>query len=275
MTNPYVRGLLRFWWLLAIGIGLGALVAVGSVDRIKPGIPPKLTPRKAPTYTSSASIMIDSNDCPYCRTGISTPVPGRGGSASGADSTGKAIQAASGSKNAKSATTYQTNPPDTNVLVNAANLYPQLIQGDQVARMRDDLVGPIEGTVLAQTAFSSNRPYGSAKPSYLPLITISTTAGTPSDAMKLASGTVDAFRKYLIARQDRSGVPVGQRLLVENINRPAGALKVAHSSMTLPGALFVLILGAFGGLAILLDRKFPRRERHAAAPVGAAQETTG
>jgi hypothetical protein len=270
MNNSYVRSLLRFWWLLAIGIGLAALVAVGSVDRIKPGIPPKLTPRKAPTYTSSASIMIDSGDCPYCRTSITTTAA-RGAAAAG--STGKAAAAAAGKKAA--VTAVQTAPPDTNVLVNAANLYPQLIQGDQVARLREKTVGVIEGTVLAQTAFSSNRPYGSAKPSYLPLITISTTATTPDGAMKLASGTVDAFRKFLIARQDRAGVPVSQRLLVENVNRPAGALKVTNSSMTLPGGLFVVILGAFGGLAILLDRKFPRRDRHAAAPIGAAQETTG
>ena len=93
--------------------------------------------------------------------------------------------------------------------------------------------------------------------------------------MQLASGTVDAFRKFLIARQDRSGVPVSQRLLVQNVNRPAGATKVTSGSMTLPGALFVFILGGFGALAILLDRKFPRREQHAAAPVGAAQESTG
>ncbi len=273
MNNTYVRGLLRFWWLLAIGVGLGALVAVGSVDRIKPGIPPKLTPRKAPTYTATASVMIDSGDCPYCRTSITTTAPAKGAAAAG--STGKAAAAAAGRNQRAAATAVQTAPPDTNVLVNAANLYPQLMQGDQVARIRETMVGKIDGTVTALTAFSSNRPYGSQKPSYLPLITVSTTAGTPNDAMQLASGTVDAFRKFLIARQDRSGVPVSQRLLVQNVNRPAGATKVTSGSMTLPGALFVFILGGFGGLAILLDRKFPRREQHAAAPVGAAQESTG
>jgi len=270
MNNSYLRGLLRFWWLLAIGIGLGALVAVGSVDRIKPGIPPKLTPRKAPTYTATSSVMIDSGDGLYFRTGITTTPPAAAGS------TGKAAATAAGNRQAqRAAAAVQTQPPDTNVLVNAANLYPQLMQSDQVARIREEMVGKIDGTIVALTAFSSNRPYGSAKPSYLPLITVSSTASTPKDAMSLASGTVDAFKKFLIAKQDRTGVPVSQRLLVQNVNRPAGATKVTSGSMTLPGALFVFILGGFGGLAILLDRKFPRRERHAAAPVGAAQESTG
>ena len=51
-------------------------------------------------------------------------------------------------------------PPDTQVLVNAANLYPLLIQSDVIAKLRRDTYGPTPGTVTATALASSTNTYG-------------------------------------------------------------------------------------------------------------------
>ena len=68
--------------------------------------------------------------------------------------------------------------PDTNTLINAANLYPLLIESDQVAEVRREPVGPIPGFVTAQAVFAINTP-GRFEPSRVPVIQILANADTP------------------------------------------------------------------------------------------------
>jgi hypothetical protein len=77
--------------------------------------------------------------------------------------------------------------------------------------------------------------------------------------------------------QDRAGLARDERILLQQIQRPVGAVASGGSSLSLPLMLFIVISAAFVGLAILLDRLFPfglfpaRRWRAAPEPAGGAE----
>jgi hypothetical protein len=153
------------------------------------------------------------------------------------------------------------------VLVNAANLYPQFIQSDEIRKLRVQLYGATPGIVTASALASSTNTYGVYHPSPLPLITVRTTSRKPEGAAKLATNTVRAFGIWLLRRQQHSGIPTSQRITIEQLRvRVASS---GNSSLGLPVFGAALVLLAFCGLAVLLDRVRPRREGalDGAAPV--------
>ena len=101
------------------GFLLACLVAVLAVYRVELGIPPTLTAREQPTYTAGSRVAVTSGERPYFRVTVDklveAPASGEG------DEPGEILVNAA---------------PDTNTLINAANLYPLLIESDQVAEVR-------------------------------------------------------------------------------------------------------------------------------------------
>src|SRR4051812_8859228 len=66
--NPYVRALLRFWWLLLIGLGVGAIAVILASYTTSATWPPTFTKRTHPTYSASTNLLVDSTTAPYLRT---------------------------------------------------------------------------------------------------------------------------------------------------------------------------------------------------------------
>jgi hypothetical protein len=260
----YMRIFLRFWWLLVLGAGLGTLLAIASVEHISLSAPPKLTPRAKPTYSATSQLLVNSTADPYLRTGLTQVVPrpgkivrtgstGKSGSASGTTTTSAPISI-------PQAPDVSTQIPDTRPLVQAANFFPLLIESNQVAKLREQLYGPLPGAVSAQALFSSSTGVR-FRPSTLPVIVISASSNTPRRAIRLAQATTVAFERWLIAKQAAANVPRTQRILLDQLQVPTGAASSGGTKYGLPMFLTLAILAAFAALAVLLDRLLPARRR--------------
>ena len=82
------------------------------------------------------------------------------------------------------------------------------------------------------------------------------------DARKLAQDTVNAFQLWLGTKQSRSKIPVGQRVIVRQLQTPTNSAKIDNSSFTAPAGVAILVVGLAFGLILLLDRRrSPRGSR--------------
>jgi hypothetical protein len=234
-----LNAVLRFWWLPVIGLVVGVAAAVGLLSR-----------QPATIYTATDTVLVTSPSAPYLRTAQTqaTTVPAQA-KKSGPGAKRKPVTPAS--------VRSTTSAPDTQVLVNAANLYPLLIQSDEIRKLRIAQFGPTPGRVSATALASSTNTYGVYHPSPLPVITVKTTSRRSGAAQKLAVDTVSTFGMWIAQRQKDAGVPKAERITIEQLR-----VRVQSSGGTsygLPAFVLVVVLLAFGGLAVLADRLRPRR----------------
>ena len=218
--SPTVHALVRFWWIVAAGLVAAVVVAVGLASR-----------QPSPLYTASENVLVTSPSAPYLQTvPAATKTKQPGGS---------------------------TIATDTQALVNAANLYPLLIQSEAVAKLRESLYGPARGTLTVAALASSTNTYGVYHPSPLPVITVKASSHGPAAAQKLAVDTVRAFDVWILGQQKASGIPAKQRISVKRLG--VRIHSTGGSSAGLPlFAGFIVLLG-FCGLAVVADRLRPRR----------------
>jgi hypothetical protein len=249
-VNPYVRALMRFWWVLALGFALASLAAVTMVYRIDfSSLPPKLSERTPPTYTTTARLLVTSSEVPYLRISLTrpveTPLPG-------------AAQAAAPVE----------ERPDIGILVRVANLYPLLLESDEVADLREEMFGPLRGDVRAQGVFSfvnQNR----YEPTTLPVIEVFAVSDTAKGAVALAEGTVQAFRRYILNQQNRAKLEPSERILLAPLQEPRTPVVTGGASLGLPVLVLFVLVSAFATLALLLDRIFPVERGHGGARIEA------
>lgn len=261
MNSSYGPALRRFWWVL----GLGAIVAAGiaflMVYKLEDG---SLTKREQPEYTAVARLFVTSGEAPYLRTSVPryTDVPiGTGGT-----------------QTTERPLTQVLDAPDTRTLVAAANVYPLLIESDDVALLRSERFGDLPGEVRAQAIFSGATATR-YQPSEIPVIDIFATADEPSDAIALASATSTTFRRWMSREQNRAKIDVRQRILIQELETPTDTVATGGGGVGLPILAMLAILTAFGAGAIMLDRLFPKpaKEEDAAdvhGPSGGMSEGT-
>jgi hypothetical protein len=235
--NQYVRALRRFWWLLLLGTSIAVVAAIASVYRLDfSSIPPDVQKRAQVTYTASARLLVTSSDAPYFRRTVYARVTNADGSP------GEPVIA--------------TGPPDIGTLISNANLYPLLIESDEVRQLRQEMHGPIPGSITAHAIYAVASP-SRFELSQVPVIEVFAISGSYSTAVDLAQSTVDAFKVYVERSQDQADLQPEERILIQQLQRPAGAVASQESSRTLPLMLFVAILAAFVALAVALNRIFP------------------
>jgi hypothetical protein len=252
VTGSNVRALLRFWWLVLLGVIAGTMVATVMVYRVElgwpPELPPKLTERTAMTYLASTELLVDSPTGPYLRAGVGITqpvqaVPGR---------------AKTGQSQSTPSQTESTVITDRKALIEAANLFPLLIESDEVSAIRVRTMGSVPGHVRAKALYSiqgENR----FRPSVLPVIQIVAEAFSPTAAIRLTRGTAKAFKVWLAAEQRQAKVPPKQRVVVRQLRLPRLAFATGGPSYGLPLLAAAAVMFGFAGLALLLDRSFPRR----------------
>jgi hypothetical protein len=238
--------LLRFWWIAVAGVAAGAAAGLGLLSR-----------QPAPVYTANATVLVTSASEPYLRT--AQPQPAAATAAQPAASKGK--KAAAKKSAPQSRTTVST--PNTQVLVNAANLYPLLIESGQIKRLRESVYGKTPGTLTATAFASATNTYGVYHPSPLPVIVVKATSQHADSASRLAVFTVRAFRSWIAQQQQRARIPASQRIGIEQLR--VRVTSASSSSRALPIFVGGVILLAFCGVAVLADRLRPRRERVPAA----------
>jgi uncharacterized protein involved in exopolysaccharide biosynthesis len=225
--SPTLHALARFWWIVAAGLVAGILVALVVAGR-----------QPAAVYTASENVLVTSPSAPYLRT-VQTGAPVQSPRA-------KAKQPVAGA----------TSPTDTQSLVNAANLYPLLIQSDAISRLRESLYGPARGTLTATALASSTNTYGVYHTGPLPVITVKAGAPRPAAAAKLAVDTVKAFSVWIQRRQQAAAIPASQRIAIERLGVRVRSSGGASYGLPLFAGLVVLL--GFCGLAVVADRLRPR-----------------
>jgi hypothetical protein len=226
---PALAALLRFWWIVVIGAAVAIVVGGGLYEH-----------QPKPTYVVSANVLVNSPEAPYLRT-AQPQVP----------ITSTRIQPGAKKKSTVSTAAAPT-PPDTQVLVNAANLYPLLIQSDVIAKLRRAKYGPTPGTVTATALASSTNTYGVYHPSPLPVITVKARSQDVGQGKRLVLQTIGTFEDWIAARQKAASVAPAQRISVEALQTTVR--KTGAASKGMPLFVAVVILLAFGGLAVLLHR---------------------
>jgi hypothetical protein len=239
MSSGYGPALRRFWWILLLGGVVAVLVATLMIYSVQLGFPPKLAERERPIYTSQAQLFVTSGDAPYLRTSVprSTSVPIGTGS--------------------QTAAVQVNEAPDVSTLVDAANVYPLLIESDSVSNLRTEMFGPLPGVVEAQAIFSTATA-SRYRPSEIPVIVLFASADTGRGAEELAGATSEAFRTWIVREQKRAGIDPKQRILIQELASPTAAGMVGGTGLGIPLMAMRAVLTAFGAGAILLDRSFPR-----------------
>lgn len=245
--NSYVRAAVRMWWLVLIGVVAGGFVAVHIAKNHKP-----------PSYSASAQLMIDSTERPFLRTGVTQSqqqqsartqvrkVPG----------TGATVTTTIPSQPAQST----AGLPNTNILVQAANLYPILVTSDPVTALRKKLYGEIPGTVTAKALYA-NAGAVQFTTSKFPIINIDSVSPTAKNATKLANATALALRHWVARNQRTAHVPRDQRIVVRPLEMSTSAVEQKHSRLGFALLIGAGVLALFYGLAVGLDRLIPRRRK--------------
>jgi hypothetical protein len=248
--NRYVHALRRFWWLLALGLAVAVFAAIVSVYRVSLSVPPSVEKRDQVTYTATARLLVTSNEAPYFRTTVTRELVTEGGES----------------------TQEYAGAPDIGTLISTANLYPILIESDEVRQLRQEMSGSIPGVVTTRAIYEVNSP-GRFELSQVPVVEVYGHADTYAGAVALTQATVEAFLAYVERSQDQAGLGRQERILLQEIQRPVAAFASGGGSLSLPLMLFVVVAAAFCALAILLDRVFPtgirlpRWSRAASEPV--------
>ena len=231
--------LLRFWWLVVAGIAAGALVAVLVYSL-----------ESEAKHTATTRVFVSSPSAPYLRTQQPQSVAPR---------VRTVRKASGGTRTVQQPTSASSEAPDTQTLVNAANLYPLLIESDRIATIRESQAGTIPGTVKANALNSSTNTFGVFRPSSLPIVEVKATSRSATNASKLATATVTAFETWILEQQRRSGIPSAQRITVSQLQAPE-LTTTGGPSLGLPLFIGALVVLGFCGLAVIADSARPARD---------------
>jgi hypothetical protein len=238
--NLTVGALLRYWWLVVVGVAAGAFVAVLVYSL-----------QSQAKRTATTSVLVNSSSAPYLRTQQSQAAAPR---------VRTVRKAGGGTRTVQQPSTASTAAPDTEALVNAANLYPLLIESDRIKTIREAQAGTIPGTVTANALNSSTNTFGVYKPSSLPVVEIKGTSRTAANASMLATATVVAFQTWIREQQRGAGIPSSQRITVTQLQQPV-LTTTGGPSLGLPLFIGGLVVLGFCGLAVIADNARPARER--------------
>jgi hypothetical protein len=249
-VGSYTEPLKRFKYLVAVGVVVAAALALTSAYRVEPGFPPELTAREQPTYTAGTQLEVTSPNAPYYRSAIDVPIV--------------APAEDNASEEEAAPNLAEQEEPGTNTLIQAANYYPYVIEGDEVKELRERLFGPMEGEIQAEAVGVTITP-SRYEPGRLPFIQVFATADSAKGAIALAQNTADAFIRYVRVQQQQRQIRPAQRLAVKQLRRPDEAFSAGGTSMTMPFLVFFAVSLVVVGLAFLLDRLFPRSPQAAVA----------
>lgn len=253
----YVGALKRFWWVLVIGL-LFAIFASLSARFTVGFFPPSLAEKEEVSYTAEARLLVNSSSNPHIRSAETTFSPAPTADADTTDDP-------SAEEEPPQLVPF-TQPPDLNTIIRNANTYPFLIESDGVADFRRERFGELPGAVSAIGATSvvtANR----VELSEIPVIRLVAVAGSPEDAIALADKTGKAFIGWLEEKQIERRIERRDRMVVEQLTIPKGAIASQGPSTSLPLLVFVVVFAAFCALAILLDRLVPTRPKPARSDV--------
>lgn len=238
MIGP-VRAFRRFWPVLVVGGVVAVLAVVASMYRL-----PSLEKRSPATYTATAKLLVTGTRGPYMRSAVTTQTD------------------ATATTGDNPASQTRTAAPDLTPFVRAANLYPLLVESDQVQRFREKRFGVIENSTVTANAIYQVATPSRFRLSDIPVIQIFGTADSPKESMRLTQETASAFIAWVTKEQVGARISPRQRIVVEEIARPkAKEIVVAGGTpIGLVGLVFVAVFAVFAGLTLVLHRIRPETD---------------
>lgn len=255
-VSGYAHSLRRFWWVLVIGAVFALLASLSARYSITV-FPPGLEAKEEVSWTAESRLLITSADDPHFRSQITEEVP-IGPAAGGGEGESSEEGESEGDSGGVQTAPF-SSAPDLNTIIRNANLYPYIIESDQVADYRREQFGELSGSVQAlgvTSVVTANR----IELSEIPIIRLIAVASTPEDAVGLADNTGKAFIGWLEDFQKQEEIQPQDRIVVQQLNEPQGAVASAGPSTTLPVLIFFVVFAAFCVLAVLLDRLVPPRQ---------------
>jgi len=272
ITASLVRPLARFWWLPVLGLAIAVLAGVQVLDQFRPGWPPRLVERSPQQYTATALLFVDRPDHPFFSTRQIETSPA-----------GQIVrlvcpQTSSGTRKCEYVVepipeTNHSVPPDTETPITNANIYPLLLESDQLRAFRDKRFPDLPAGSVSATAYGSRdlTPTGATTqrggnrggftPSHYPLVEVTATSQSRAGAGTIAAATAQAFVEYVQAQQTAQAVPKNQRVDVEILKAPP--LGVEAGSSEVPKAFLAALATMLGCLILpfVLDAAMPQRRR--------------
>jgi hypothetical protein len=234
--HVYLSVLKRFRVVVIVGIALAALLALSSYYTIGRN---GLTHREGQTWESSATISVDP----------------KGYFLYGRSISAEAAQALEAAREGNTEALKDLDPAefaDAGNLTSTAIIYLKLATSDAVInRIREDGKGPLGGTVQTFPVLA-----GGETP--VPMIIFDAVAPSPEAAVSLAQRHVKAFKDFVTAQQNSSGIPQEERVEVNTLNAPQGATLLEARKKTRPILIFLTGLVAVLGLAFVLENLRPR-----------------
>ena len=244
-VNDYVRSLLRFWWVIVIGLVVAPAAAIMAVYNV------------------------DFSSCPVADRALEAELLGSGTAARHGQRPAApahsvtTLQAVAADAEGTPRLLPVTSAPDTATLVQAANLYPSFIESDPVAEIREEHVRRNDGRAAGAGALRGLEPepvHAVARP------------GDPADRRRRHAEEGDRPRhahEHRVHQMDDAEPAAGgdrprQRITVVPLQTPQAAAAFGGASSTLPVLVFGVVLMAFVALALLFDRMFPRRAKRSA-----------
>jgi hypothetical protein len=233
----HISVLWRFRAVVGLGLLLGIVMAFLAAFQI-----PSMERRGGETWSAESSIFVTQTGFPWGRVTLG-------------DTTAPGMPSAQTDSQDGSDTQYA----DPARFSNLALLYANLAQSDEV---RGKLPGnpsreQIEPRVLDATGGGV---------SFLPIIKLTVTESSAAGAVKLNRAAIDAMQDYLQRNQSQSDTPADQRVRLEVINEPGGAVLVSGRSLTIPFVAFLLCLLGAVAVAHILENLRPRGPVLAAVP---------
>jgi hypothetical protein len=245
------------WWLVLIGVLAGAFVAVHLASKHRPT-----------TYSASAQVLVDSTERPFLRTAITQTTQPQTGRTRVKKIRGTGATVTTTTPSAPAQSTQEQ--PNTQILVQTANLLPVLATSDPVTALRTKLYGAIPGKVTSKALYANNGAVRFTL-SQFPIVEVDTTSKTSADAEKLANTTALALRHWVTQNQRQANVPRAQRVVLRPLLTAKVAVAQKHSRLGLAVLVGAAVLAVFYALAVGLDLLIPSRRRKQ-QPTKAAEE---
>jgi hypothetical protein len=222
-----MRVLWRFKYLVAVGSLLAVVLAGLTVVKVSfANGKPSFAYRQAELWAAQETLLITERGFPEGRTIF--PLTGTGSDATSAFA-------------------------DPNRLAGLAVFYSQLANSDIVLSRVPGLPPRLRPLVTAAAVTSSI-----GNQSALPLLAIAGRWITPQGAIRLTEAASSAFQSYIEEQQATAGIPTKQRVILTVVDKPDRALVAQPRKKTIPILVFLAVMGATFGLALILEHMRPR-----------------
>ena len=214
----------RYRMVALVGLVLGVVLAVLASFQVSWDGGPKLTPRGSETWTSESSLLVTQTGFPEGRVILpEVPAPGTVSSVpSQPQESGDKLEFA-----------------DPLRFAFLAQLYAQLAVSDRVLDQLPERPDPAQIQAV---------PVEGNAATQLPVIDLTTTAGSAATAKALNTDLVEALRGVLASDQASNDITAEERTRIDLLNAPAPPVMTAGRSYT--ASILALLLCVLGSVAV-------------------------